>query len=131
MNALATPPSGAPPQPAIPHPAGAPALRRTFVLLNLPGLHCRPAALIVRTLNDFASDAAVECGGASASGRSIIELLSLAAGYGTPLTFVISGPDAKNAMAALERLFKTNFAQAYAEKPKAAASGGKLNPPQR
>jgi phosphocarrier protein HPr len=89
-------------------------VKRTFIIQNPRGLHCRPAALLIKTFEDFPCKVTVEGPGASANGRSILQLLSLAAGYETKLTFVLTGRDAKEAMAAVQRVFEDNFAEAYA-----------------
>ena len=88
-------------------------LRETFILKNRQGLHCRPAALLVRTLVGFQCRVTVESNGADANARSIFELMGLAAGYGSRLTFAVTGRDAPAAMAALRRLFESDFAEAY------------------
>lgn len=95
--------------------AGAKIVRKTLVLKNRRGLHCRPAALLVNTLTGFRAQATVESNGGVANARSIFELMCLAAGYGTKLTFVFTGSDADDALAAIQRLFDNNFAAAYAE----------------
>jgi phosphocarrier protein HPr len=96
-----------------PSPANAPALTRTLVLENRLGLHARPAALLVKNMLDYKAQVQVTCEGELANGRSILGLLSLAAGYGSKLTFSVSGPDAASAMEAIQRLFDTNFEEAY------------------
>ncbi len=102
-----------------PRPSGPPAsreIKRSLVLLSHFGLHCRPAALLVRTLEEFNCQVSVEVSGVVVNGRSVLGLLSLAAGYGTRLTFVVSGPQADEGMAAIQRLFDDNFSDAYEPK---------------
>lgn len=96
-----------------PAPAKDMSLSQTFVLQNHLGLHCRAAVYLAETLKNFSCDAKVEANGAVANGKSIIGLLALAAGYGSKLKFVLTGPDAKSAMESLDCLFGNNFAQAY------------------
>lgn len=88
-------------------------LQQTFVLRNPKGLHCRPDALFVKTLKPFNCQVIVKSPRTLADGRSILGLLSLAAGYGTRLTVIVIGPDAKPAMMAIQRLFDFNSAHAY------------------
>lgn len=90
--------------------------KHAFVLKNRQGLHCRPAAQLVKSLRDFDCKVIVEGNGATANARSIIGLLTLAAGYGTKLTFTVTGPDTRAAMAAIQLLFENDFAEAYREK---------------
>jgi phosphotransferase system HPr (HPr) family protein len=90
-------------------------IRQTFVVLNRQGLHCRPAAMLILSLRDFDCEVTVECNGGTANGRSIFDLMSLAAGCGSKLAFKMTGPDAAAALAAIQHVFETNFAGAYAE----------------
>src|ERR1017187_5106905 len=86
-----------------------PGITETFTLRNPHGLHARPAALLVRTLMEFDCTVTVECGGYSVNGRSILGLMSLAAGYESRLTFRAEGREASRALAAVKDLFGTNF----------------------
>lgn len=88
-------------------------ISRIFILKNRRGLHWRPAMLLAHQLQHFSCAVTVESNGAIANGRKVFELLSLAAGYKTKLTFVLEGTDADKAMATLQALFRNNFAEAY------------------
>ena len=90
--------------------------RRTLVLTNANGLHGRPAALVVTRLRDYACSITVENDGCVVDARSILGLLSLAAGPGSRLTFEASGKESEEALREMERLFRQNFAAAYADK---------------
>jgi len=107
MNAVLTPEDIGKKEPA--------AVRQDFVMPNRLGLHCRPAALLINTLKGMVCQVTVQSGGEAANGRSIFDLMSLAVGYQTKLTVTITGPDAKKAMTAIQRLFDTKFADAYDE----------------
>jgi phosphocarrier protein HPr len=96
-----------------PNKAPGPTMRQTFVLKNVHGLHARPSALLVRTLQPFACQATVEHDGHPANARSILSLLSLAAGYDSSLTFTFQGSDASKALMAVKHLFDTQFGEAY------------------
>lgn len=114
MNAFATD-SPSINDPLGPVQTGAAPVRQTFVLHNRHGLHCRPAALLIKKLKDFDCKVLVAGNGAVANGRSIIGLLTLAAGYGTKLTLTMTGPDAEAAMRVIRLLFENNFTDAYTE----------------
>jgi phosphotransferase system HPr (HPr) family protein len=90
-----------------------PMLRQTFIMNNPNGLHARPCALLVKTLRPFQCQVTVECRGLRANAASILGLMSLAAACGSKMTFSITGGDAAQAIAALHRLFDTNFEDAY------------------
>jgi phosphocarrier protein HPr len=97
----------------LPIPIKGGTIKQTFVLRNVLGLHHRPAMLLITTLRDFDCESNVECGGTTANARSILGLLSIAAGYRSKLTFVFKGRDATEAMTAIQRLFDENFSEAY------------------
>lgn len=97
---------------ATPCPTGA-ALRRTFVMKSILGLHARPSSLIVKTLQPYECQVTVACGDATVEANSIFGLLSLAAGYDSRMTFIAAGRDATQALDAIQRLFETNFEDAY------------------
>jgi phosphocarrier protein HPr len=78
--------------------------RRQVAIIDPFGLHLRPAAKLVSLAQSFRSDIRVISKGTTANGKSILELMTLAAGCGTTLEFVAHGPDAEEAVAALTGL---------------------------
>ena len=84
-------------------------LQRTFTLGLKDGLHARPASMIVRLARRFTCVITVEKDGAKANARSILGVMGLAAGYGSPLRFTATGTDALAALDAFESLFERNF----------------------
>ena len=81
-------------------------------MINLAhGLHARPCAMLVKALQPYRIAVEVEANGEKASGKSILGLMSLAAGHGDRITFSLAGEDALAAMAGVEQLFQTNFGQ--------------------
>ena len=88
-----------------------PVLEKKFVVQNKLGLHARPAALFVRTANHFKSDITIQKGKQKVNGKSIMGIMMLAAGPGSKLTIRISGTDAQEAMAELEKLFEQGFGE--------------------
>jgi phosphotransferase system HPr (HPr) family protein len=98
---------------AIPLLANHPSLRETFVVTHVEGLHARPCATLVRTLQHLQCTVTVQSGDYTTNGRSILGLLTLAAGCHSRVAFTITGRDAAQAMAAVRRLFQTSFADAY------------------
>ena len=87
------------------------AAERRVKVLNKLGLHARPAALFVQTANQFMCDIEVKKGKQSVNGKSIMGLMMLAAGPGSKLVLLAHGEDAKKALDALERLFKSKFGE--------------------
>jgi phosphotransferase system HPr (HPr) family protein len=84
---------------------------RTFVVNNQQGIHARPANLIVRRLQLFQAKVEFVKENHRVDGKSILELLTLAADQGTQLVIEASGPDAQQALDALAELFAANFAE--------------------
>jgi phosphocarrier protein HPr len=83
--------------------------RREVVICNQRGLHARAAARFVKLAEQFEAEIWVEREGQSVSGRSIMGLMMLAAGPGSPILLSASGRDAADAIAALARLVESKF----------------------
>jgi len=79
---------------------------REFVVRSELGLHARPAGLFVTLADRFDAEIRVGRGGEWVDGRSVLSLLSLAAGKGTKLCVRAVGPDAREAVAALGALLE-------------------------
>lgn len=84
-------------------------LERILTVQNQMGIHARPAAMIVRVTNRFTSDVFFERDDEQVNGKSIMGLMMLAAGKGSKIKTLASGPDATDCLDALERLFATKF----------------------
>ena len=78
---------------------------------NELGLHARAAAMVVRTVSRFTSEVRLARGSTVADARSVLELLTLAAVKGCRVEVTARGPDAAEALAALERLVARDFAE--------------------
>lgn len=89
--------------------ASAQGLARDFKITNKFGMHARPAALFVKTAGRFGSDIMVEKDGTTVSGKSIMGLLTLELHQGATLRVTADGPDAKEALQALEQLIANKF----------------------
>ena len=86
-----------------------------IVVVNTLGLHARPAAALVQTTLQFASDVTINMNGQQVNAKSIMGLLTLAAGFGSRLTVTCRGPDAREAMAAVKGLFADGFGEEIGE----------------
>ena len=75
--------------------------QRTVTVVHRQGLHARPAALFVQLAKRFASSVTVKKGRKIVDGKSIMGLLTLAAGPRARIAITTDGPDAREA---LERL---------------------------
>ena len=82
------------------------------VVVNYPqGIHARPADLIVRLAKQYAAKIEFIKDNQRVDGKSILELLTLAALQGTELVIEADGPDAQAALDALAKLFASDFAE--------------------
>lgn len=82
---------------------------KTVVLPNENGLHARPATRFVETASKFASDITISKDGVTVDGKSVIEILTLAAEQGAPLVIAASGQDADKALEALVELVENGL----------------------
>ena len=78
-------------------------------ILNKLGLHARPAMAFVDTANTFKSDVRVSKAGHAVDGKSIMQMMMLAAVKGTELLLEAEGPDAQAAVTALKALVDRRF----------------------
>lgn len=115
-----TPPPDAPPVPATAAPladvAAGPAdpddaLTLPLVIANTLGLHARPAANLVATAGKFQSTITVRKGGKTASAKSINQVALLSVKHGDAVDVIISGPDARQAAAAITALHQDHFGE--------------------
>jgi phosphoenolpyruvate-protein phosphotransferase/dihydroxyacetone kinase phosphotransfer subunit len=97
-------------------------------VLNEIGLHARPAALVVELASRYDSDLrlAKAGGGAPVSARSLTGLMTLGARLGDELLATAAGPDAQEAIDALEELARGGFGEGIvsgaAQRPSATAA---------
>jgi phosphoenolpyruvate---glycerone phosphotransferase subunit DhaM len=97
--------AGAAPEAPPGDPAG-PA-RLEITLENEHGLHARPASELVRTVSRF--DASVTVNGVDA--KSLLRVLALGLDRGSLVTFEATGPQARDAVAAIEALVQGGFGE--------------------
>jgi phosphotransferase system HPr (HPr) family protein len=84
---------------------------RTVVVTNPQGLHARPAHLFVKTAGQYQAKIEIVKDNERVDGKSILAILTLAAGAGTELRLEATGPDAEAALEALSVLVTQNFAE--------------------
>ncbi len=96
-------------KPNAPVPAGA--VSKELPVINKRGLHARASAKFVQMAEKFEAKVQVTRCGETVNGDSIMGLLMLAAGPGTTVQVTCSGPQAKEALDALEKLLATKFGE--------------------
>lgn len=84
---------------------------RKVIIKNKLGLHARPAMMFVETASKYRAEVSVCRTDQSepVDGRSIMQMMMLAATEGTQLEISATGEDAENAVEALVDLVKSNF----------------------
>jgi phosphotransferase system HPr (HPr) family protein len=73
------------------------------------GLHARPATKFVETALKFSSEISITKDGIVANGKSVIEILTLAAEQGAHLLIRATGADAEEAAKTLAELVENGF----------------------
>jgi phosphocarrier protein HPr len=89
--------------------SASPVLVRVVIICNMRGLHARAAAKFVALAERFDASVDVVKDGQAVSSRSIMGLMMLGAGQGTPIELRAEGWDAKEAMEALTALVESGF----------------------
>jgi len=87
------------------------AVETRLVIHNRVGLHARPAANFVIAAGKFKSVITVFKGDKTANAKSINQIATLAAGKNDEIRVRAEGPDAKDAIAAIEALNADNFGE--------------------
>lgn len=85
------------------------ALQRTVTIVNMRGLHARAAAKFSKLAAQYHCDITVERADVLAPGKSILDLLMLAASQGKEITIKCIGSDAQAALDALSDLVNRGF----------------------
>ena len=83
---------------------------KRVTVVNPQGIHARPADLFARLANRFQADVEIIKERERFDGKSILQILGLAAGQGTELLIEARGPDADAAIHALADLVESGFA---------------------
>ena len=82
------------------------------VVVGMPqGLHARPADQLAREARKWQSRIELLNDSQRVDGKSILEVLTLAAEAGTRLVVEATGPDAGEALEAIGSLFDRNFSE--------------------
>jgi phosphocarrier protein HPr len=84
-------------------------LEQQIIVSNRLGLHARASAKLVQLVHGFKSSVTLVSNGREVNAQSIMGVMMLAAGLGTPLTLRADGPDEATALAAVAALFERKF----------------------
>jgi len=94
-----------------PQPDGA--ITRVMKIINEKGLHARASAKFVGVVEKFKDTAQIKVsrGDETVSGDSIMGLMMLGAGIGSSITVSATGPEARQAIDALDALVSSRFGE--------------------
>ena len=84
-------------------------LEKEIVVTNKLGLHARASAKLVQLVHGFKSTVWLVSRGREVNAQSIMGVMMLAAGIGTPLTVRAEGEDERVALDAVVALFDRKF----------------------
>lgn len=84
---------------------------RQVLVSNQLGLHARPASQIAREAQAFAANISLCASGQTVDAKSILDVLTLAAGPGSTVDIRASGEDAEAAVEKIAQLFAARFGE--------------------
>ncbi len=84
---------------------------RDLPIINRKGLHARATAKFVQCCEKFDAEITVSKDGETVGGSSIMGILTLGAGQGSTITVTASGPQAQEALDALDALVANRFGE--------------------
>ncbi|MGL4982321.1 MAG: HPr family phosphocarrier protein [Treponemataceae bacterium] len=84
-------------------------LEKKVTVQNRAGVHARPAAMIAQLSNKFKSEVMIEKGDYCINAKSVMGVITMAAGYNTELSVRTEGEDEQEALDALISLFEKKF----------------------
>ncbi len=84
-------------------------IEKMITVRNRAGIHARPAAIIAQTASRYSSEITLSRDDTSINAKSIMGVITMAAGYNTMLKLQVEGDDEQEAAAAIEALFESKF----------------------
>ena len=84
-------------------------VEKLLTVKNRAGIHARPAAIIAQTANKFECEVMLARDDTTVNAKSIMGVITMAAGYNTVLTLRTEVTDEKEAADAIEALFNSKF----------------------
>ena len=81
----------------------------TYTITDPAGIHARPAGILVKKTQPYASEITLVKGDKQANGKSMLSVMGLGARNGDEITVQAEGADEADAVAELEAFFKENL----------------------
>lgn len=86
-------------------------MNKKITIINRLGLHARAANRFVKSASQFDCEVQVAIGDRTANGKSIMELIMLAAGKGTTIELICTGSEEQRAITELALLVQNCFGE--------------------
>ncbi len=86
-------------------------ISKSVTIVNKLGLHARAATRLVNCASMFEAELLIKNGDKTINGKSIMGVLTLAAGKGTVLVIKADGPDREEALQAICELINDRFGE--------------------
>lgn len=83
--------------------------KKEIRIINELGIHARPAGMIANTSSRFVCDIKIIKDKMEVNAKSIMGIMTLAAGKGSVITIITNGSDEAQALAAIAELFLKKF----------------------
>lgn len=84
---------------------------REVKIPNPQGMHARPIAMLVATAMKYQAKLWIACDGREVDGRSVLQLMTIAAPQGSILALRAEGPDAEDQLAAVAAVIEGGFGE--------------------
>lgn len=84
-------------------------VEKNLVVRNRAGIHARPASIIAQAANKFECEISLIYNDAVINAKSIMGVITMAAGYNTVLTLQTEGTDEQEAADMIVSLFESKF----------------------
>jgi len=84
-------------------------IKKDITIINELGIHARPAGMLANTSSRFSCEIKIIKDKMEVNAKSIMGIMTLAAGKGSVITVVANGPDEVKAVEAIADLFARKF----------------------
>lgn len=84
-------------------------VEKILTVRNRAGIHARPASIIAQAANKFVCEINLTKDGTTVNAKSIMGVITMAAGYNANLILQADGPDENDAVATISALFENKF----------------------
>lgn len=86
-------------------------IQRSLLIINKLGLHTRAASKLASLASRYEAEVTLIRDNKRASGKSILDIMTLGASQGTELSLVVTGPDEEEACQAVTKLVVERFGE--------------------